>query len=158
MNARNEPPRRGEHPHGDGTPSPALLRAAAATQRAWEQLAAGWGLLTEEDVQTVLRAAGPGTTAEVNPWDAADALMRVRLDGAWRYPGFQFDPATGSPRPWVSPLLKLASQRSRSPEGVILWFLRPTTYLGSAKQRPIDHLDDPGLLLDIAHKTWDGEW
>jgi len=113
-----------------------------------------WGLLTEAQVRAVLRADRP----PIEPLDDDASMLRVRVDGACRYPGFQFDFEAGSVREWVSSLMQMAGEMGRSPEGVAVWMITPTTFLGLERNRPVDHAGDTGLLLEVARRSWDHNW
>ena len=63
-------------------------------------------------------------------------------------------------RPWWDDLMKVFEEhelRDWSPEEVVLWLTRPTTYLGQLADgtapRPIDVVvDDPDLVISVAER------
>jgi len=140
-----------------GPVPPELARAAQATENIWRRIENEWGLFSSEDVSMILGSDRPNRTR------AAEERKRGRIigvlrNGAYLHPGFQFDREHGVIRPWVAPLLQLAGQRDRTPEGVALWMVRPTTYLGSERDRPVDHVDDGQLIVRTALNAWGSEW
>ncbi|HUG49293.1 MAG TPA: DUF2384 domain-containing protein, partial [Candidatus Limnocylindria bacterium] len=80
-------------------------------------------------------------------WRTSGRMFGVPLRGQWRYPAFQFDPATGRPRPVISKILAVLQGRLGD-WGTALWFAAPNAWLGGA--RPIDRLEDDPALLHAA--------
>lgn len=138
-------------------PGDPMASAQNATRQFWDRLAEEWGLLTAEHVRDLLDSRGPGPH-DVESLRVDSGLLAVRMHGSYRYPGFQFDHDTGYVQPWVQPLLRLAHQRGKTSESVALWMMTPTTFLDPARGRPVDHLEDPDLVLDLARQNWTVEW
>ena len=140
-----------------GAITPELVRAAQATENVWRRIADEWGMYSSEDVSMILGSEKPNRT-RAREERKHGRVIGVQRNGAYLHPGFQFDREHGRIRPWVAPLLALAGERDRTPEGVALWMVRPTTYLGSERNRPVDHVDDDELIVRTALNAWDGEW
>lgn len=127
---------------------PAVARAFEATNRALEEVAQEFGLLSEAEVEEQL--GGPRTSLE--------GLLAIQLHGARLYPKFQFDLELRQVKPVIRPLLDLASLHGWTHDGVVLWLTSTTTYLDSGV-RPIELLDtEPQRLLRTAEKAWGADW
>lgn len=126
--------------------SPELATAIRATERALAAMEAEFGLLDATAVAKLLGAH-----------DAAELLV-VQLSGEPRYPGFQFDQQARQVKPAIRELLELASSMGRTADGVALWLVGFTTYLGDGV-RPVDLIDsEPERVLEAARNAWGAEW
>jgi hypothetical protein len=134
--------------------SPALARSVQAEQNLYDDIEREFGLLTSAEAG---RRMGSRSSALRNAATAArreGRLLAVRRGSYWLFPGFQFD-AEGL-RPVVAELIALARDRGRGEAGLVQWLCSPTTYLGGA--RPVDVLDDPDRLLEVADQAFGIQW
>ena len=53
---------------------------------------------------------------------------------------------------WDEDLVRIAHEHGRSQVGLIQWMFAPSGYLDG--DRPIDHLDDGEMVLDVAHNSF----
>jgi hypothetical protein len=134
---------------------PATARAAQATENIWRRVDAEFGLLSSAEV-AALRGARNDNRAFASGLRQRGGLLGVQRKNAYVYPGFQFDLAVGTIRPWVAPLVELAAVQDRTPVDVVMWMMSPTTYFGD--DRPVDHIDDAQLLVDVAERAWNVQW
>lgn len=134
---------------------PAVARSAQATENVWRTLADEFGLLTSTEVAETVRARS-GNRTLANDWRKQGKLLGVKRLHGYEYPGFQFDRQTGAVLPVIAPLLALATESDRTPEGVAIWLVTPTTYFTSA--RPVDFIHETDRLLDVAERAWSVEW
>jgi len=135
---------------------PAMARAKDATARAWRALEDEWGLFDEDEVTDLL--AEDERMGSVENLRERGELLGVHRGGRYLCPGFQFDRRGGSVRPWVAPLLTLARESRRSAEDVALRMIGPTPWIVGPHRRPVDHISDTPMLLDVARNAWDSEW
>lgn len=120
----------------------------------WRGIEAEFGFLTSLEVARALGASANRSFA--SDQRKAGRVLAVRRLNRYVYPGFQFD--GGAVRPVISGLVALARERGLDDQGVIAWLCRPTTYLRGEARRPVDHLDEPDLVLDVASRAWDVTW
>lgn len=132
----------------------AVVAALNDTERLWRDIDEEFDLLTS------LEAAVAAGARSNRSW-ASDQRRAGRLLGLPRlnkfvYPGFQFG-ADGL-RPVIADLRQLATEHDLTERDVIVWLCRPTTYFPEPEQRPVDHLDEPDWVLDVARSAWDVTW
>lgn len=125
---------------GSGVLEQARLNAEARTGLARE-----FGLLSSHDV-----AAGAGSKAAnaaslVSRWRKEDRVFAVDVDGAARYPGFQFD-QSGQPLTTIGAVIKAAEGSLRG-WSLALWFTGSNGWLGDL--RPVDVIDGPDQELVV---------
>lgn len=124
----------------------ARTRAVAAREGLYDQIAREFGLLSVEEADQRLGSS------------AATARSEGRLLGLERprgvFPGFQFDGA--GVRPLIAELIALGADYGRTEAGLIQWLVAPTTYLHG--KRPVDVIDDPKKLLDVAGRSFGVVW
>lgn len=140
--------------------SPAVARAAQATENAIKSIEDEFGLLTSTQVAELLgsQAKGNASRSLANEKRGRGELLAIRRLNKYLYPGFQFDCAQGRVKPLVRDLLQLADAHDWESADVVLWLVSPTSYLED-ESRPVDHIDkDPELVLDVAQNAWSVEW
>lgn len=134
--------------------SPALAASVQAELNLYEQIADEFGLLTSAQAGEKMGSRSPA------PRNLALAAQRDgRLLALWRgncmlVPGFQF--ADEGLRPAIRGLIELGRTYDRSERGLITWLMSPTTYLDG--KRPVDVIDDPATLLNVARAAFGAEW
>lgn len=137
------------------TVDPATARAAQATENVWREVADEFGLLKSGEVSTLLGASAANRGFAATRRRRGE-LLGVERNSVFLFPGFQFDRPAGVVRPWVAPLLALASVHDQSPADVLFWMMSPTTLFDG--DRPADHADDADGLVDAARRAWSVEW
>lgn len=140
--------------------SPAIARAAQATENSVKTIEDEAGLLTSAQVAQLLgsRSMTPAARWLANDMRGRGELLAVRRLNKHFYLGFQFDRLLGRVKFLVSKLLQLGDANGWEPEDVVLWLVSPTTYFAYGS-RPVDHIDnDPALVLDIAQRAWAVQW
>jgi hypothetical protein len=135
--------------------SPATARAVQAGENTARAIEAEFGLLSASAVAELLGSKGPHRSLAGDLRKRGQLLYLPRLN-SFVYPGFQFDSTRGRIRPFVAPLLSLAMKCDWDVEDVVRWMVAPTTYLQG--RRPVDHVDDPNLILATAQQAWTVEW
>lgn len=137
----------------DAPVSPQLARAAQATENAWREIDAEFGLLSSTEAAQVMGYGANRTWAATKRRDGQ--LLGVRRGGGFRYPSFQLTPQI---MPVVARLTTIARQNSWSAEAVVLWLCSPSTWLHS-DQRPVDLLSsDPDAVLKAAASAMAPQW
>lgn len=140
--------------------SPAIARAAQATENSVKSIEDEFGLLTSAQVAQLLGSRSKTTAVRslANDMRGRGELLAVRRLNKYLYPGFQFDRTQGRVKSVVSRLLQLADATEWESEDVVLWLVSPTTYFEDGS-RPVDHIDnDPALVLDVAQRAWAVQW
>jgi hypothetical protein len=124
------------------------------TELFWRSIEAEFGFLSSLDVSVVLGARP--TRAYASELRTAGRLLGLRRTNRYLYPGFQFHAQTI--RPVIPELISLGREHDVESRDVVAWLCRPTTYLRGDARRPVDHLDEPELVLAAAARAWDVVW
>lgn len=117
----------------------------------WREIDATWGLLTADEVLSVLGLEQADTTAASR---AGVRLLSVRRGDVQLYPGFQFE--SGHVKPVIADLVDLACDLSWAHDDLVIWLCSPSGYFGG--DRPVEHLDQPDELLKKARNAATVEW
>ncbi|MDQ3527663.1 MAG: PRC-barrel domain-containing protein [Actinomycetota bacterium] len=135
--------------------SPSLTRAVMATERAWREMDAEFGLLSSSEVARLSGSRSANRTY-ASERRTAGKLLGVRRGREFRYPGFQFDEG-GQVLSTVAALLELAAESHWSPESLALWLCGPSGRFEG--NRPVDALtSDPEAVLDAAEQRLFAQW
>lgn len=134
--------------------SPALARSVQAEQNLYDDIEREFGLLTSAEAGHRMGSRSSALRNAATSARRDGRLVALRRGSYWLFPGFQFD-AEGV-RPVITDLLALAEKHGRSETGLIQWLCSPTTYLGGA--RPVDVLDDPDRVLEVASQAFGIQW
>jgi hypothetical protein len=131
------------------TMSSAVLEQVNRNAVAHAELAEEFGLLSSTQVAELAKsksvASNPAALA--NRWRKEQKVFTVDVDGAQRFPGFQFG-ANGRPQPVIAQVLAAVGERLTGWE-LALWFTGSNDWLGG--ERPVDVLDsDPELVVEAA--------
>jgi hypothetical protein len=134
------------------TLSPAVLEQVNRNAQAQAELADEFGLRSSTDVAKLARSTASNRAATANRWVNQRKVFPVDVDGAQRFPGFQFD-ENGRPRPIIADVLAAFGDRLTGWE-LALWFTGSSDWLGD--ERPVDVLDsDPELVVEAARRLAD---
>lgn len=134
--------------------TPALAAAAQARESLYDSIADEFGLLTSAQAGEAMgsrSSASRNLAAKARGEGRALALVRGRYT---LFPGFQF--SDSGLRPVIADLRTVGEEYGRTETGLIQWLVSPTTYLHG--KRPVDVIDEPDTLLDVARRSFDVEW
>lgn len=135
--------------------SPQLARSAAATETAWRELEAEFGLLSSREVSKLVGSKSPNRSY-ASEQHSKGRLIAVKRPGGFRYPGFQIDREGHTIRPVISDLIHLAKVAGRSEASLALWMTSPTGYLDG--DRPVDRFSQPDKLVEAAEQSFNVQW
>ena len=139
-------------PAGRLTMSPAVLEQVQRNAEAHAELADEFGLLSSIQVAELTGSTASNRAATANRLRNAGKAFTVEVEGAQRFPGFQFDD-NGRPRPVIADVLAAVGDRLTGWE-LALWFTGSSDWLGG--ERPADVLDsDPELVVEAARRLAD---
>lgn len=134
--------------------SPEAASAAQAHENVVRAVRSEFGLFTSSQVAALMGSKNTSRSFASDLRKAGKLFYIERLN-TYQYPGFQFDDR-GRIKPVISSLIRLAVERGWDVEDAGLWLLSGTRYLHG--DRPVDHLDDEGVVLDAAGGAWGIEW
>lgn len=135
--------------------SPQLARSMQATENAWRDMEAEFGLLSSLEVSRAVGSKSPNRSY-ASDQRGAGRLLAIKRPGGYKYPGFQFDRREQAIRPVMHDLIKLAAGADRSESGLALWMTSPTGYLDGS--RPVDLLDEPAQVVEAARQSFNVQW
>lgn len=119
--------------------APGQSRQVQREAEARAEVADQYGLLSSAQVADQAHSTATNRAALASRWRAEQRLLSVTVDGAPRFPGFQFD-SDGRPHPVVAQVLQVLSPHL--PEwDITLWFTTANDWLGAIT--PADALQGP---------------
>lgn len=135
--------------------SPQLARSLQAQENWWRKIEAEHPWFTSTQVaQQLGRSANRNYASQLRK---DGKLLGYRRANSYRYPAFQFDLRTGDVRPVIGDLLSISRRYDVPDEDVMLWLCSRSS-LFAEQDRPVDHLDDPQLLLAAARDEFGAVW
>lgn len=134
--------------------TPALARAVQAQQNLHDRIDEEFGLLTSAQAADRMSSRAVARRNAATAARAEGRLLALRRGKYLLYPAFQFD--VSGIRPVIASLREVGDQHGWDETSLIEWLVGPTTYLGG--QRPVDVIDDPARLLEIAAAAFDVSW
>ncbi|MCO4251548.1 hypothetical protein [Pseudarthrobacter raffinosi] len=135
--------------------SPQLARSVAATESAWRELEAEFGLLSSLQVSELVGSKSPNRSY-ASEQHAKGRLIAVKRPGGLRYPGFQIDRSEHTIRPVMADLIRVAGDAGRSEASLALWMTSRTGYLDG--DRPVDQLSQPDKVVEAARQSFNVQW
>lgn len=117
--------------------SPELAQGLAATENAWRDMEAEFGLLTAQEVALRCGSRTKGRSSFAYDKRRAGQLFGIARLNATLFPGFQID-HTGTIRPVIARLVSIIKEHGRTEEDLAQWMCLPSGYLDDA--RPVDLL------------------
>lgn len=134
--------------------SPQMAAGIAATENAWLDMEAEFGLLEGREVA---RLAGSKQTTGgfANDRRKARTLLGVSRRNAYRYPGFQFTESGGVHQSILN-VLRDAPVLGVSDDDVAQWFLLESPSLDG--RRPVDIIEDAGEVLAVFRGRFGAQW
>ncbi|HJF13982.1 MAG TPA: hypothetical protein K8V32_04155 [Enteractinococcus helveticum] len=138
----------------DHTISPQMAAGIVATENAWRDMEAEFGLL---DGRTVAQISGSKQTTGgfANDRRKARKILGISRRNAYRYPGFQFT-ESGKIYESVLAVLRVAPELGVSDEDVAQWFLLESPSLDG--NRPVDVIDDVAQVLAVFQSRFGTQW
>jgi hypothetical protein len=134
------------------TMSPEVLEQVQRNAEAQVELADEFELLSSSAVAELAGSTASNRAATANRWSTAHRVFTVDVEGAQRFPGFQFD-ENGKPLPVIADVLAAVGDRLTGWE-LALWFTSSNDWLGEL--RPVDVLDsDPERVVEAAARLAD---
>jgi hypothetical protein len=132
--------------------SPAVLVQVQRNAEAHAELADEFGLLSSTDVAELAGSTASNRAATANRLRTQRKAFTVDVDGAQRFPGFQFG-ENGRPLSVIADVLAAVGNRLTGWE-LALWFTGSSDWLGG--ERPVDVLDsDPEPVVEAARRLAD---
>lgn len=135
--------------------SPQLARSLQAQENWWRKIEAEHPWFTStQAAQQLGRSANRNYASQLRK---DGKLLGYRRANSYRYPAFQFDPRTGDVRPVIGQLLAFTRSCDVPDEDLMLWLCSRTAYFPE-QDRPVDHIEDPELLLAAARDEFGAIW
>lgn len=134
--------------------SPQIAAGIAATENAWFEMEAEFGLLDGHTV-TRIAASKQTTGGYANDRREARKLLGVFRRNAYFYPGFQFT-ESGEIHQSVLGVLRDAPELEVSDEDVAQWFLLESPSLDG--HRPVDVIEDVDRVVTIFRGRFGAQW
>jgi hypothetical protein len=138
-------------------PSPAWLEQARRNADERRRFLDEFGALDAEGVATLAGSKSANRRSLAQRWRSEGKIFGVEVQGKFVYPGFQFDPETGQPKPDIGRVLASLPRTLR--EGgwqLALWWDNAVDALGF--RRPVDVLDkDPDAVV-LAARAEATDW
>lgn len=136
------------------TASPPLARAVQAQQNLYSRIEVEFGLFTSREAADRMGSRAAVRRNAATAARGAGRLLALRRGRYLLYPGFQFNSA--GVRPVIAALLTVARECGWDETSLIEWLVSATTYLGG--QRPVDVIEDPDRLLEVARESFGVSW
>ncbi|WP_113716975.1 hypothetical protein [Arthrobacter dokdonensis] len=135
--------------------SPQLARSLQATEVAWKDMEAEFGLLSSIEVSKRVGSRSPNRSY-ASEQRAKGNLLAVKRPGGFRYPGYQIDPHERMIRPVMHELIETATAAGATEPDLALWLCVPTGYLDG--DRPVDRLHEPAVVAEAARQSFSVQW
>lgn len=134
--------------------SPQMAAGIVATENAWRDMEAEFGLL---DGRTVAQLSGSKQTTGgfANDRRKARKILGIARRNAYRYPGFQFT-ESGEVYDSVLAVLHAAPELGVPDEDVAQWFLLESPSLDG--KRPVDVIDNADEVLAVFRSRFGAQW
>jgi hypothetical protein len=140
-----------------GVPSPAWLEQARRNADERRRFLDEFGALDSEGVATLASSKSANRRSLAQRWRSEGRIFGVEIHGKFVYPGFQFDPQTGQPKPAIALILESLPGPLR--EGgwqLALWWDNAVDALGF--RRPVDVVDENPDAVVSAAQVEATEW
>jgi hypothetical protein len=135
--------------------SPQLARSLQATEVAWKDMDAEFGLLSSTEVSERVGSRSPNRSY-ASEQRAKGNLLAIKRPGGLRYPGYQIDPREHTIRPVMHDLIQTATEAGVTESDLALWLCIPTGYLDGG--RPVDRFDEPAAVTEAARQSFNVQW
>jgi hypothetical protein len=136
--------------------SPQMARGVQARENAWRDMDREFGLLSGAEIAAALGSRAKSGTGFATDRRNARQLLGIRRRNAYVYPGFQVDRVNGTVLAAIPLLLALIDRLGKTDEGLAQWLCAPTGQLDG--ERPVDHLEEPALVIGAAERHFDVQW
>ena len=138
-------------------PSPAWLEQARRNADERRRFLDEFGALDSEGVAALARSKSANRRSLAQRWRSEGRIFGVEVQGKFVYPGFQFDPETGQPKPSIGRVLESLPRTLR--EGgwqLALWWDNAVDALGL--RRPVDVVDKDPEAVVLAARAEATDW
>lgn len=138
-------------------PAPAWLEQARRNADERSRLLEEFGGLDSEGVARLAGSRSANRRSLAQRWRSEGRIFGVEVKGKFVYPGFQFDPQTGNPKPAISRVLE-ALPRHLLEGGwqLALWWDSAVDTLGF--RRPVDVVDEQPDEVVSAARAEAADW
>lgn len=133
-----------------------MARGVQATENAWRDIEAEFGLLTGVEVAAFFGSNAKSPTGFATDRRKAGKLLGIKRKNAFLYPGFQFVLGAGEVLPVIPVLLEIIDRHNRSAGDLTQWLCARTAQLDN--DRPVDRLDEPAAVLEAAKNHYGVQW
>ncbi|MHB8219677.1 MAG: hypothetical protein ACYDHU_05060 [Acidimicrobiales bacterium] len=138
-----------------GVPRPAWFAQLQRNVVARDEFLREFGALDSEDVAELAGSQAENRRATAHRWQEQQQIFSVSHMGRAFFPGFQFDPDTGRPKPAVHPVLS-ALPSSLKGWQLAMWWATPSDLLNWG--RPVDLLEETPDAVVAAARAEEAEW
>lgn len=136
-------------------PPPSWFGQARRNAEARQELLDEFRTLSSEQVADLVGSLASNRRATAHRWQTERRIFSVAHRGQTLYPGFQFDPDAGRPKPAMADVLTSLPERMTG-WALALWWTTPVDLLEWA--RPVDRIDAaPDEVVRVARaeaKEW----
>ena len=140
-----------------GVPSPAWLEQARRNAEERHRFLVEFGALDSEEVATLARSRSANRRSLAQRWRSEGRIFGVEIQGRYVYPGLQFDPENGQPKPAIARVLKSLPERLRDGGWQLaLWWDNAVDTLEF--RRPVDVVDADPEAVVLAARGEAKEW
>jgi hypothetical protein len=140
-----------------GVPSPAWLEQARRNAEERRRFLDEFGALDSEEVATLARSKSANRRSLAQRWRSERRIFGVEIQGRYVYPGFQFDPESGQPKPVIARILKsLPGPLRDGGWQLALWWDNAVDTLEF--RRPVDIVDEDPEAVVSAARAEAAEW
>lgn len=129
-------------------PAPEVLEAARRNAEDRRAAAEEFGLFSAEQVAKLVGSKSANRSAAAYNLRRDGKIFAVVTADGDRYPGFEFDPDSGRPRPAVGQVLAALAPLELSGWELFAWFTAPTGWLDD--RRPADLLSSAPAVVAAA--------
>lgn len=128
-----------------------ILSQALLRRRRMEEIEERYGLFKSEQVARLSGSEAKNTAQIAHRWQKQGKIFAVPVQGAPRFPGFQFDDH-GQPRPVIAEILQSLAM-SDNGWAVAIWFDTPHASVPGNKSPAEVLAESPGLAVEAAKAT-----
>jgi hypothetical protein len=140
-----------------GVPSPAWLEQARRNAEGRRRFLDEFGVLDSEEVAMLARSKSANRRSLAQRWRSEGRIFGLEIQGKYVYPGFQFDPESGSPKPAIGRVLEsLPGPLRDGGWQLALWWDNAADVLGF--RRPVDVVDDDPEAVMSAARAEAADW
>ncbi|WP_232819107.1 hypothetical protein [Homoserinimonas sp. OAct 916] len=133
-----------------------MASSLQATENNFREIEHEFGMLDAAGLAELLRVEGDPGEFAANLRKQGKILSFARLD-EFVYPRFQFNLVNGHVKSVIAPLIELGRTFGWTAPEIASWLCCGNGYLPDYG-RPVDVIDDDGLVLQVAQNEWGVVW